>query len=185
MSTWRRYLPFLPSLMLGLGGALWIAVRPLSFQDMFAAERSLAAVAIATAGFLVVVLGSAWVLEQVLPSFRYAGKLMERVLVRLRLPVPAIVLLAVLTAGSEELLFRGALLQEFGVWPQAILFGLLHPATREGWSYPVFAFFSALGFAWLTLYTGTLWAPLAAHFAINLYGLLEARRRSRGSVRRR
>lgn len=181
MNAWQRYLPFAPSLVLGLTGAAWIAVRPIGFAGIFAAERGLFAVAAATAGFVLVALGSAWLLERLLPSFRYAGNLMERVLVRLQLPVPAVLLLAALTAASEEILFRGALLQEFGIWPQAILFGLLHPATRKGWSYPVFAFFAALGFAWLAQFTGTLWAPIAAHFTINLYGLLEARK---GSTRR-
>jgi membrane protease YdiL (CAAX protease family) len=110
---------------------------------------------------------------------------MERLLARLDLGVPAVLALATLTAAAEEILFRGALLDAFGLWPQAILFGLLHPASRRGWSYPVFAFASGVGLGWLALYTGTLWAPLAAHFAINLQGLLAGRSAGRRNRRTR
>lgn len=175
---WAKFLPFIPSIAIGVAGVLWVWLRPMSFTELFQAQRPPLTVAAATVAFVLAVLGLAWILEKVLPSFRYAGNLMERILTQLDLPLAAIVALAVLTAASEEIMFRGALLQEFGIWPQAVLFGLLHPATRKGWSYPVFAFFAALGFGWLTLFTGTLWAPLTAHFAINLHGLLEARRRS-------
>lgn len=181
MSGWRKALPFAPSVLIGVLGAAWIAVRNLGWLDIFMPDRGLATVAAASVLLLCAILGSAWALEKVLPSFRYAGNLMERVLRRLDLGSGAIFAFATLTSVSEELFFRGALLQEFGLWPQAVVFGLLHPATRKGWSYPVFAFATALALGWLTLSTGTLWAPIAVHFAINLFGLWQA---SRSTARR-
>ena len=187
MTGWQRYLVFAPSAAIGAVGLGWILVRDLGFAGMLAPERSAATVVLASVVVLLVTLTAAWALEKALPSFRYAGDLMERVLRRLRLSPAAVIAFAALTAVSEELFFRGALLQEFGLWPQAVLFGVLHPATRKGWSYPVFAFAAAVALGWLTLFTGTLWAPIAAHFAINLYGMWEASRgtrHARASARR-
>ena len=178
MTGWRVWLPFAPSVAMGVVGLTWIALRPIPLGELFAPDRAAWFVAAWTVATAVATAAAAWALERLLPSFRHAGRLLERLLARLDLPVGAILAIAALTAGSEELLFRGALLAEFGIWPQAILFGLLHPAGREGWSYPVFAFGSALALGWLAVVTGTLWAPMAVHFAINLHGLLEARRRS-------
>ena len=179
MTGWQRYLVFAPSAAIGAVGLGWILVRDLGFSGMLAPERSAATVVVASVVVLVTTLAAAWALEKALPSFRYAGDLMERVLRRLRLSPAAVIAFAALTAVSEELFFRGALLQEFGLWPQAVLFGVLHPATRKGWSYPVFAFGAAVVLGWLTLFTGTLWAPIGVHFAINLYGMWEASRAKR------
>ena len=184
VSGWRRWVPFAPSAVMGLLGTAWIAWRPMSFGELFGADRGIGFVLLGCAAVLVGLLGAAWLLERLVPSFRHAGRLMEQLLRRLRLPIIAIVAIAAVTSASEELLFRGALLEEFGIWPQAFLFGLLHPATRAGWSYPVFAFVSGLALGWLALATGTLWAPLAVHFAINLQGLWSVRqRRPRRRVR--
>ena len=177
MTGWRRWLPFVPSAGMGLTGAAWIALRPMSFGALFAADRGIGFVLLAAAAVLAGLLGTAWALERLVPSFRHAGRLMEQLLRRLRLPLVAIVAIAAVTSVSEELLFRGALLTELGIWPQAFLFGLLHPATRDGWSYPVFAFAAGLALGWLAIATGTLWAPLAVHFVINLQGLWDVRRR--------
>lgn len=179
MTGWQRYLVFAPSAAIGLVGLGWILIRDLGVADMLAPDRPAFAVVIASVAVLAAILTSAWWLEKALPSFRYAGGLMERVLRRLRLSPAAVVAFATVTAVAEELFFRGALLQEFGLWPQAILFGVLHPATRKGWSYPVFAFAAAVALGWLTVFAGTLWAPVAVHFAINLYGMWEASRKTR------
>ena len=87
--------------------------------------------------------------------------------------------LAAATSLSEELFFRGALLPLVGVWGQALLFGLLHPAPLKGWSYTAYTFIAGLAFGYATLLTGSLWAALLAHFVINLQGFLEVRRLQR------
>ena len=184
MTGWQRYLVFAPSAAIGLIGLGWILFRNLGLADMLAAGRGGGTIVVASVAVLAAILASAWWLEKTLPSFRYAGHLMERVLRQLRLSPAAVVAFATLTAVAEELFFRGALLQEFGLWPQAVLFGVLHPATRKGWSYPVFAFASGMALGWLTIFTGTLWAPIAVHFAINLYGMWEASRGTRSSRNR-
>lgn len=177
----RPYLVFVPSLLLGAVGAVWVAIAPPNLGP----RASAGTVALTAGGLIVVLAGAAWLLEKWVPSFRRTGRMIERVLRRLGLPWYASVGLAALTAVSEEVFFRGALLSTFGLWPQAVLFGVLHPAPGQGWAYPLFAFGAGAAFGWATLFTGTLWPALIAHFAINLHGMLEARgRRGRSTARR-
>jgi membrane protease YdiL (CAAX protease family) len=171
----RPLLLFLPSLVLGLLGGVWLLFRPLRLE----AQAGPLTVLLAAGALLLALLGTGWLLERTLPSFRHAGKLLERALQGLTITLPLALGLALATALAEELFFRGALLGLIGVWGQALLFGLLHPATRRGWSYTLFTFVAGLAFGYATLWTGSLWAAMLAHFVINLQGFLEIRTRQR------
>lgn len=88
-----------------------------------------------------------------------------------------LLLIAVIPAVGEELLFRG-LIQKYignwasnfhiGIWISAILFSALH--------LQFFGFFPrlALGvlFGYLLVYTGSLWIPIFAHFVNNASALI-------------
>ena len=83
-----------------------------------------------------------------------------------------IAILALASSIGEELLFRGALLPWLGVWVQALIFALLHvgPGKRFlPWTFSALV----LGYAFgeLAIATGSLGAPIAAHFAINFWNL--------------
>lgn len=83
-----------------------------------------------------------------------------------------ILILAVASAVGEELLFRGALQPMIGIWPQAVVFALLHigPGMRFlPWTLSAFAV--GLVFGWLFHATGDLGGPIVAHFAINFMNL--------------
>lgn len=83
-----------------------------------------------------------------------------------------ILILAVASAVGEELLFRGALQPMIGIWPQAVVFALLHigPGARFlPWTLSAFAV--GLIFGWLFHATGDLGGPIVAHFAINFMNL--------------
>lgn len=83
-----------------------------------------------------------------------------------------IVILAVASSIGEELLFRGALLPWLGVWAQAIVFALLHVGPgRRFLPWTAMAFALGLGFGWLALATGSIGAPITAHFTINFLNL--------------
>ena len=159
-----------------MGGA-WLLWRPLELS----ADADLFTVLLTAASLAAGLLGGAWFLEKLLPSFRFASNLLERALSRLPITLPLAFVFAALTAVSEELFFRGALLSllgagTLGVWGQALIFGFMHPAPLKGWSYTVYTFFAGLAFGYATLLTGSLWAAIAAHFVINLQGFLEVRR---------
>lgn len=164
----RHLLPFLPSLIFGLAGAIWMVLAPPALPEP-AGPLLVAAAAAALAAAL---LTGAWLLERTVPSFRWASRLLERALQRLRLTPWSALLLSALTAGGEELFFRGGLMQLLGVWGQALVFGALHPVSRKGWSYTLYTVLAGAAFGYATLLTGTLWTAVLAHFAVNLHGLL-------------
>ena len=176
----RRFLPFVPSLLTGALGAAWLLIRPADLGE----RADVWLLALAALALSLGLLGGAWLLERTLPSFRAASRLLERALFWLEPSVLEAILLAALTAGAEELFFRGALQSLVGVWGQALIFGLLHPMPRRAWSYMVYAALSGLAFGYAVILTGSLWPGLIAHFAINLQGLL-ALRRQRGKRPRR
>ena len=168
----RRYLPFVPSVLTGVLGAAWLFYRPAELG----ARADILILVLTAAALTVGLLGGAWLLERFLPSFRYASGLLERALKRFRPSRLEALAFALLTAGAEELFFRGALQSLVGVWGQALIFGLLHPVPRRGWSYTVYAAVSGLAFGYAVTLTGSLWPGFAAHFLINFQGLLELRR---------
>ncbi|MDR9391314.1 MAG: CPBP family intramembrane glutamic endopeptidase, partial [Trueperaceae bacterium] len=91
--------------------------------------------------------------------------------------------LAVATSAGEEILFRGMLLPTLGLVPQALLFGLLHPAGRRGWSYPVFTALAGLAFGALVEASGRLTPAVLAHGVVNAAGLLRGARAARRARR--
>jgi len=83
-----------------------------------------------------------------------------------------IVLVAVLSSLGEELLFRGLLQPWLGLWPQALLFGLLHQMRGPSrWAWVGWATIIGLLFGVIFASTGSLLGPLAAHALINGFNL--------------
>ncbi len=84
----------------------------------------------------------------------------------------AIALLAVTSAVGEELLFRGALQSWLGLWPTALLFGLLHGGTnRRLRAWAIFATLAGILLGWLAEFTGNLLAPILCHLTVNFWNL--------------
>lgn len=170
--TLATALAFGPSLAAGLVGAIWWAVAPPTLVPQAGLLPSWAAGA-ATG---VAILLAAELLERRLSSFRYVTRMTERALRRLALPRGPAAALALATSLGEEILFRGMLLDVIGLIPQALAFGLAHPAGRRGWSYPIFTAVSGLALGGLVLATGRLGPAVAAHLVINGVGLLRTAR---------
>jgi len=83
-----------------------------------------------------------------------------------------ILLLALASSIGEELLFRGALQPWIGLWPQALIFALLHigPGIRFlPWTISAFVLGALFGVLYSEL--GDLGAPIVAHFTINFINL--------------
>jgi len=91
------------------------------------------------------------------------------------LGVPEVVVLALCSAVSEEIFFRGVLQREVGIIAASAIFGLLHPL---GFAYVVWAAGVGAGLGVLFVATGSLLAPAAAHGVYNLLALVYLRRRS-------
>jgi membrane protease YdiL (CAAX protease family) len=83
-----------------------------------------------------------------------------------------ILILALASSIGEELLFRGALLPWLGLWWQGMVFALLHVGPgRRFLPWTASALVLGVGFGGLTMWTGNLGAPIAAHFMINFLNL--------------
>jgi len=101
------------------------------------------------------------------------------------------VLLALLPAAAlEELLFRALPLGGLAwlippywlLWPLALAFGLLH-WPQGGWGV-VGTTLAGIALSLLFLATGGIWAPLAAHYVLNVSQLLLAKRTGLQPLRR-
>jgi len=86
-----------------------------------------------------------------------------------------VVILALCSAISEEVFFRGVLQREIGIVAASAIFGLLHPL---GIAYVLWAGAVGAGLGTLYVATGSLAAPVAAHGIYNLLALVHLRRRS-------
>jgi membrane protease YdiL (CAAX protease family) len=95
--------------------------------------------------------------------------------------MPEVVLLAAASAVGEELFFRGAMLDAWGLWTSSLVFALLHvPPRRSLWPWTASAGVLGCALAALTMWTENLGAAVAAHFTINLLNLAYVTRRSPG-----
>ncbi len=84
-----------------------------------------------------------------------------------------LVLLAATSALGEELLFRGAMLDAWGLWPSTLIFALLHiPPRRSLWPWTASSLLVGAVLGQLTLSTGNLGAAVALHFVVNLQNLV-------------
>ncbi len=79
-----------------------------------------------------------------------------------------IVVVALLSALGEELLFRGLLQPWLGLIPQALLFGVMHQVRgRSRWVWVGWATLVGLALGAIFQLTGSLLGPLVAHALIN------------------
>jgi membrane protease YdiL (CAAX protease family) len=105
-----------------------------------------------------------------LPSLRHGARQLKQLLGNLS---PAQILVVASASGiGEELLFRGWLMHETGLWISSILFGLVHvPPTRQWLYWPFFAAAMGLALGWLYLWSGSLLFPILLHAGINFLNI--------------
>lgn len=108
------------------------------------------------------------------PLYRWIYQPFEEVLVhRLRLlSLEDIFLISLMSGLAEEIMFRGWIQNELGIVVASVLFGLVHIWGQRGLGYGIYAIGMGFILGGLYMYTGSLWAPAAAHILNNLIGLL-------------
>lgn len=133
--------------------------------------------------------GIAWGVSAAIPVVVGSRLLVPRVAVLRRLadglgelmgPLPwsAVILVALLSALGEELLFRAVIQEQLGAPLGVLLFAVTHlPIDRKLWPRPLFALLAGALFAGLYTLTGSMLAPATAHFVINATSLRWAGRR--------
>jgi uncharacterized protein len=113
----------------------------------------------------VVVLGT----RATVPRFTWAKELHQKLRpFASEISTTGIVVLALLSAFGEELVFRGLLQPWLGVVLQALVFGVVHylPGSSR-WVWTVWATLVGLALGAIFQLTGSLIGPLAAHALIN------------------
>lgn len=80
-----------------------------------------------------------------------------------------IVVISFLAAVPEEILFRGALQPVTGLIIASFIFGALHSITPL---YFVYATVAGFGLGLLAEWQDSLWAPIAAHYAVDFVSLI-------------
>ncbi|WP_094096154.1 type II CAAX endopeptidase family protein [Paenibacillus physcomitrellae] len=83
-------------------------------------------------------------------------------------PVWHIIIIAVIVAICEEMLFRGAIQHSIGPYWTSILFAVIHVRYLRHWIPTAWVFASSYGLGYIYLASGTLWAPILCHFLIDL-----------------
>lgn len=85
-----------------------------------------------------------------------------------RLDASEALALALISGFAEEIFFRGAMQQSWGIWPTVICFALLHtgPGRVFLW-WTAFAAVAGVLFGWLVSFRGTLLPAIVAHVLVN------------------
>ncbi|WP_438445570.1 lysostaphin resistance A-like protein [Gorillibacterium sp. sgz5001074] len=95
-------------------------------------------------------------------------------------PVWHIAVISLVVSLCEELLFRGAVQHAWGPYWTSILFAAIHVRYLRHWLLTGMVFGISYGLGTLYDWSGTLWAPVAAHFIIDLsMGLILRYRRDK------
>lgn len=79
-----------------------------------------------------------------------------------------IVVISFVVAVCEELLFRGAIQHAIGPYWTSIIFATIHVRYLKHWIPTGLVFSISYGLGWIYEQSGTLWAPILAHFLIDL-----------------
>jgi len=88
-------------------------------------------------------------------------------------PVWHIALISFVVAVCEELLFRGAIQHAIGPYWTSIVFAAIHVRYLRHWIPTGLVFSISYGLGWIYIQSGTLWAPIVAHFVIDfIMGLI-------------
>lgn len=79
-----------------------------------------------------------------------------------------IVVIALVVSICEEILFRGAIQFAIGPYWTSIIFAAIHIRYLRHWIPTGLVFSISYALGWIMLHTGTIWAPILAHFLVDL-----------------
>ncbi|WP_239614096.1 CPBP family intramembrane glutamic endopeptidase [Cohnella mopanensis] len=82
-------------------------------------------------------------------------------------PVWHIAVISLIVAICEETLFRGAIQHAIGPYWTSIIFAAIHVRYLRHWIPTGLVFAISYGLGWILMETGTLWAPILAHFLVD------------------
>ena len=83
-----------------------------------------------------------------------------------------LLVVAFVSGFCEEVLFRGVMLEQFGIFATSLVFGLFHCPSLRFLSYGLWVFGAGLFLGWIYTFTGNLWCPILAHAVSNCISLI-------------
>ncbi|MFC5467807.1 type II CAAX prenyl endopeptidase Rce1 family protein [Cohnella suwonensis] len=83
-------------------------------------------------------------------------------------PIWHIAVISLIVAICEEALFRGAIQHAFGAYWTSILFAAIHVRYLRHWVPTGLVFGISYGLGWIMIESSTIWAPILAHFLVDL-----------------
>jgi len=83
-----------------------------------------------------------------------------------------IIILATVSGFCEEVMFRGVVQQQFGLWWASLFFGVFHCPSLKHLSYGLWALAAGILLGWIVIYTGSLWPAVITHAVSNMLSLV-------------
>jgi membrane protease YdiL (CAAX protease family) len=163
-------------LVMAIGAVLWLgAGRGALPLDLFLVPASIGRDLLWGVGACLVLL----VLWAGAAALLAGPRRLERLMAEMLGPLDGseVVALALISGFAEEIFFRGAMQQSWGLWPTVGVFALLH--TGPGRAFLWWTGFAAIAgalFGWLVIHRGTLLPAIVAHVLVNAINLQRLRR---------
>ncbi|MCU6710045.1 CPBP family intramembrane metalloprotease [Paenibacillus sp. J5C_2022] len=146
-------------------GFIWVLFQHQNLLELFAfpATFHFAAWGLLFAGVVILVdlLISRWVPEEAADD----GGVNQRIFGYR--PIWHIALLSLVVAICEEMLFRGAIQHAIGPYWTSIIFAAIHVRYLRHWIPTGLVFCISYGLGWIYIQSGSIWAPIIAHFVID------------------
>ena len=155
--------------------AVWAFLRHIPIRDRLSLNLADSLLGI---GVGLLLLGTNYLLveygSRYFTFFRMIKRLIEHEISPLfrQISLSAIALIALVSGLAEELLFRGILQAEIGIWLSSILFGAAHVWRKTAIVYGLYAAAVGLFFGAIYLWSDNLWVPTLAHMVNNFAALL-------------
>lgn len=146
-------------------GLIWVLFQRQNIINLFSIPSKLDVLwwgfGLATAAVTVDLLISRWVPEEAADD----GGVNERIFGNR--PVWHIAFISLFVAICEELLFRGAIQHAIGPYWTSIVFATIHVRYLRHWIPTGLVFSISYGLGWIYIQSGSIWAPIIAHFMID------------------
>lgn len=152
-------------------GLIWVLFQHQNLIQLFTLPKELA-VLLWGGGFAGVVIAVDLLISRFVPEEAADdGGVNDRIF-RNR-PIWHIAVISFVVAVCEELLFRGAVQHAIGPYWTSIVFATIHVRYLRHWIPTGLVFSISYGLGWIYMESGSIWAPIIAHFLIDfIMGLI-------------
>lgn len=157
---------YLTQVLLLVAGLIWIHCENVSPSALFQAPANYRFITFGVSLAILALVAQAAVSYLVPQEVLDDGGLNEKLF--RRRTVWQILLLCIVIACCEEIMFRAGMQQTFGNYWTSVLFAAVHVRYLKHWLPTAFVFAMSYSLGFIYVATGTLYAPILAHFVIDV-----------------